>query len=212
MKVEEVRKYYEESEEHSKVKDEYLRVRGVLEAANKLGVRYRQEGNENLIVFPIEDIRGKITGVEIKSIEKEHYDKKYSELAKVSFSSFGLGKMVQRIYEKESVILVEGSFDFLSVASAIDYPVIPVLEKRISSLCKSFLRRFTKEVILFMDRGADLQWLRDDLAKYLMIVVVDWQKNEVLKRLQDCKDANDILVKKGPKFLSSVFSVASTVI
>lgn len=71
---------------------------------------------ENMILFPIHDVMGNVTGLLARSLETKMFKTFISDEAKFTGFVFGLFQALPSIYESGRVFVVEGAFDLFAFA------------------------------------------------------------------------------------------------
>lgn len=174
---------------------EYLESRGISrEITEKYNITC-QNDDENILVFPFVDEHGMLQMVKYRNIDPERKGaKEWSQKGGVSIL-FG---MHQCNFENKTLIITEGQIDSLSVAECGYENVVSVPTGKNGftwyPMCFDFMHRFT-EFIVFGDYEHGTITLLEEINDRL-------RRSGIIKHVrpedyQGCKDANELMTRKG---------------
>jgi DNA primase len=111
------------------------------------------------IVFPIMSLTGEVIGVQIRHLSETNdgrpYRQHYAAPRELHPYAFGLYQSLDSIYERGSVVIVEGIFDYFAIRSRLSTPnCIAIMTSGVSVACRQFFRRFTPTVLALLDMDA----------------------------------------------------------
>lgn len=174
---------------------EYLNSRGISEEICK---RYNitvKKDDDKVLLFPFYDETDTLTCIKYRNIDPERKGSKEWSSTNTKPILFG---MSQCNLENKTLIMTEGQIDSLSVAEAgFENAVsVPTGKNGFSWVpyCWDWLQKF-ETLIVFGDHEHDQITLLDDMASRFNGNI----KHVRVEDYKDCKDANEILQKYGPK-------------
>lgn len=174
---------------------EYLESRGISRAITEKYSITCHKDNENILVFPFVDERGMLQMIKYRNIDpKRTGSKEWSHKGGVSIL-FG---MDQCNMDNKTLIITEGQIDSLSVAECGFENAVSVPTGKNGftwyPTCFDFMYNFT-EFIVFGDNEHGTITLLEEL--YNRLKRTGSVKHVRPEDYQECKDANELLMKKG---------------
>lgn len=179
----------------------YLSGRGISEKVIKKYQITVQTDHPNILVFPFFDEKRKMQFVKYRKTDFDKTKDSSKEWCEKGCKPilFGMAQCNDRF---DRLIVTEGQIDSLSVAeSGIDNAVsVPTGAKGFTWIpyCWDWINRF-HEVVVFGDYEKGRITLLDELSVRLKCTVKHVREEDY----KDCKDANEILLKYGAKYLRS---------
>lgn len=153
-----------------------------------------QTNNDNILVFPFYDEKGKLQFVKYRKTDFDKEKDKNKEWCEANCKPILFGMKQCKGFDR--LIVTEGQLDSLSVATAgIDNAVsVPTGAKGFTWLpyCWNWLNQF-REIIIFGDYEKGKISLLDELSKRIKVPIKHVREEDY----KDCKDANEILIKYG---------------
>lgn len=180
---------------------EYLESRGISrEITEWYGITCRKD-NDKILVFPFVNERGMLQMIKYRSIDPEHKgSKEWSEAGGVSIL-FGMN---QCNFDNKTLIITEGQIDSLSVAECGFENAVSVPTGKNGftwyPTCFDFMHRFN-EFIVFGDNENGQITLLEEI--YLRLKRTGTVKYVTPEDYQECKDANELMTKKGKEAVIS---------
>lgn len=179
----------------------YLSGRGISEKVIKKYQITVQTDHPNILVFPFFDEKRKMQFVKYRKTDFDKTKDSSKEWCEKGCKPILFG-MAQCNDKFDRLIVTEGQIDSLSVAeSGIDNAVsVPTGAKGFTWIpyCWDWINRF-HEVVVFGDYEKGRITLLDELSVRLKCTVKHVREEDY----KDCKDANEILLKYGAKYLRS---------
>lgn len=176
----------------------YMESRGISAAiTEKYGLTTQKE-HDNILVFPFFDGFGKMQFIKYRKTDFQKGKDKSKEWSERDCKPILFGMDQCNADESKVLVLTEGQIDSLSVAEAFDGEVnavsVPTGAKGFTWVpyCWDFLGRFDT-LIVFGDHENGHITLLDEMKTRFNGVV----KHVRSEDYQECKDANEILLKRG---------------
>jgi DNA primase len=116
---------------------------------------YRGNGAKvwDVFVFPLTNSLGQVKGVQFRHVERDARGYTDYFVAKDEPAFFGLAQAMPHVWKTQTIVLVEGVFDFFPVQRV--YPhAMSSMTSAVSSSFARFLKRNVREVWLCYDRDA----------------------------------------------------------
>lgn len=147
----------------------YLRSRGVAPAearAHRLGwyplnyhvpacpvsfVPWQQGYLRQRLVFPITSTLNEPIGLQSRALADKQYQIYYAGSRDVYAPLFGLGQAADLMYEREQVVVVEGTFDYFAVRRAGVENVVALMTAKASLNVVRLLSRYCRRVFALLD-------------------------------------------------------------
>ena len=157
----------------------------------------------NRIIFPIQNDQNDFVGFSGRSLDGQ--DPKYlNSMENIVFDKssclFNLNNATAFATKENSIILVEGHFDVLAFETVNIHNSCATMGTSINELMLKKISSITKNIILFFDN--------DEAGIKTIIKIYKSMKNKNVNFYvttdKECKDANEILIKKGEKALKQV--------
>lgn len=172
----------------------YLESRGISKSVAEEYEITVQTDNENILVFPFYDEKGKLQFVKYRKTDFDKTKDKNKEWCEANCKPILFG--MKQCKDFTRLIITEGQLDSLSVAAAsIDNAVsVPTGANGFTWLpyCWNWINEF-EEVIIFGDCEKGKITLLDELSNRLKTTVKHVREEDY----KGCKDANEILQKYG---------------
>lgn len=120
---------------------------------------------KDVFVFPLTDLLGEIRGLQFRSVDRliKGYRTFYAN--KCEPICFGLGQASVYLFDKRSIFVVEGVFDFFPVQRAIPW-VVATLTARVSRGMVRLLKRLVEDIWFGYDLDATGKEAYERFAKY----------------------------------------------
>lgn len=203
-----VDEYYKPRKEYKKLKTpakpiepkqpaiEYLERRGIPKSVAEQYEITVQTNNDNILVFPFYDEKGKLQFVKYRKTDFDKEKDKNKEWCEANCKPILFG--MKQCKDFTRLIVTEGQMDSLSVSAAgIENAVsVPTGAKGFTWLpyCWNWINKFD-ELIVFGDYENGKISLLEELSNRLKITIKHVREEDY----KDCKDANEILLKYGPE-------------
>lgn len=101
-------------------------------------------------VFPLTNTQGEIKGIQMRSVDRDKSGYMDFFLDRFEPVFFGLGQAMESVWSTESLVIVEGTFDFFPVQRFFPNSV-PTLTANVSEIFVRTLRRLVRQVYSFYD-------------------------------------------------------------
>jgi replicative DNA helicase len=177
---------------------EYMESRGIsAEITESYGLT-TQKDHDNILVFPFFDENGKMQFIKYRKTDFDKEKDRNKEWSEKDCKPILFGMDQCDAEKNDTLILTEGQIDSLSVAEAFDGNINAVSVPTGCNgftwvpYCWDFLSKF-KTLIVFGDHEKDHITLLDEMQKRFKGTV----KHVRPEDYQDCKDANELLLKHG---------------
>ena len=177
---------------------EYLESRGISAGITESYGLTTQKEHDNVLVFPFFDEFGKMQYIKYRKTDFDKEKDSSKEWAEKGCKPILFGMDHCNAETSEVLVLTEGQIDSLSVAEAYSGEVnvvsVPTGCNGFTWVpyCWDFLSQF-KTLIVFGDYEKDHITLLDEMQKRFKGVI----KHVRIEDYQDCKDANELLLKHG---------------
>ena len=177
---------------------EYMESRGISAAITEKYGLTTQKDHDNILVFPFFDENGKMQFIKYRKTDFDKEKDRNKEWSEKDCKPILFGMDQCDAEKNDTLILTEGQIDSLSVAEAFDGNINAVSVPTGCNgftwvpYCWDFLSKF-KTLIVFGDHEKDHITLLDEMQKRFKGVV----KHVRPEDYQDCKDANELLLKHG---------------
>ncbi len=176
----------------------YMESRGIsAEITERYGLT-TQKDHDNILVFPFFDENGKMQFIKYRKTDFDKEKDRNKEWSEKDCKPILFGMDQCDADKNDTLILTEGQIDSLSVAEAFDGNINAVSVPTGCNgftwvpYCWDFLSKF-KTLIVFGDHEKDHITLLDEMQKRFKGTV----KHVRPEDYQDCKDANELLLKHG---------------
>lgn len=174
---------------------EYLESRGISRAITEKYNITCHKDRDDVLVFPFVDDRGMLQMIKYRSTDPNRTgSKEWSEKGGISIL-FG---MAQCNFDNKTLIITEGQIDSLSVAECGFENAVSVPTGKNGftwyPLCFEFVHKFTEFIVFGDNEHGDITLLEELHSRLKRAGTV---KHVRLEDYQGCKDANELLVKKG---------------
>lgn len=117
-------------------------------------IPWQQEFLHQCLVFPLYSPLNEVIGIQIRSLNDTQFTRSYKQYYAYRRDLFpyffGLPQALPGIFASESVVLVEGIFDYFAVRK-VTPNVLAILTSGVPVACRRFLTRYTKLVIAMLD-------------------------------------------------------------
>lgn len=180
---------------------EYLKSRGISEKITRKYEISMKKDSSDVIAFPFKDENGALRYVKYRNtvfIKGESNGSKEWTLANCQPILFGMNHCN---IENRELVITEGQIDSLSLAEAGVQNALSVPNGKNAftwiPFCWNFIQQYDT-IVVFGDREDDSMTLLDDLKRRFYRKRI---KHIRIEDYKDCKDANEILLKYGPKYL-----------
>ena len=176
----------------------YMESRGISAAITERYGLTTQKDHDNILVFPFFDENGKMQFIKYRKTDFDKEKDRNKEWAERDCKPILFGMDHCDAEKNDTLILTEGQIDSLSVAEAFDGNInaasVPTGCNGFTWVpyCWDFLSKF-KTLIVFGDHEKDHITLLDEMQKRFKGTV----KHVRPEDYQDCKDANELLLKHG---------------
>lgn len=185
---------------------EYMESRGI---SRKITEKYNitcHKDNENIIVFPFVDDREMLQMIKYRNIDPNRTgSKEWSQKGGVSIL-FG---MAQCNLENKTLIITEGQIDSLSVAECGFENAVSVPTGKNGftwyPICFDFIHQFNEFIVFGDNENGDITLLEELHARLKRTGTVKHVRPE---DYQGCKDANELLTKKGKQAVRDAIKYA----
>ena len=177
---------------------EYMESRGISAGITESYGLTTQKEHDNVLVFPFFDEVGKMQYIKYRKTDFDKEKDSSKEWAEKGCKPILFGMDHCDAEASEVLVLTEGQIDSLSVAEAYSGEVnvvsVPTGCNGFTWVpyCWDFLSQF-KTLIVFGDYEKDHITLLDEMQKRFKGVI----KHVRIEDYQDCKDANELLIKHG---------------
>ena len=176
----------------------YMESRGISAAITEKYGLTTQKDHDNILVFPFFDENGKMQFIKYRKTDFDKEKDRNKEWSEKDCKPILFGMDQCNAEKNDTLILTEGQIDSLSVTEAFDGEInavsVPTGAKGFTWVpyCWDFLSKF-KTLIVFGDHEKDHITLLDEMQKRFKGTV----KHVRPEDYQDCKDANELLLKHG---------------
>lgn len=176
----------------------YMESRGISAAITEKYGLTTQKDHDNILVFPFFDENGKMQFIKYRKTDFDKEKDRNKEWSEKDCKPILFGMDQCDTEKSDTLILTEGQIDSLSVAEAFDGNINAVSVPTGCNgftwvpYCWDFLSKF-KTLIAFGDHEKDHITLLDEMQKRFKGTV----KHVRPEDYQDCKDANELLLKHG---------------
>ena len=176
----------------------YMESRGISAAITEKYGLTTQKDHDNILVFPFFDENGKMQFIKYRKTDFDKEKDRNKEWSEKDCKPILFGMNQCDTEKSDTLILTEGQIDSLSVAEAFDGNINAVSVPTGCNgftwvpYCWDFLSKF-KTLIVFGDHEKDHITLLDEMQKRFKGTV----KHVRPEDYQDCKDANELLLKHG---------------
>ena len=176
----------------------YMESRGISAAITEKYGLTTQKDHDNILVFPFFDENGKMQFIKYRKTDFDKEKDRNKEWSEKDCKPILFGMDQCDAEKNDTLILTEGQIDSLSVAEAFDGNINAVSVPTGCNgftwvpYCWDFLSKF-KTLIVFGDHEKDHITLLDEMQKRFKGTV----KHVRPEDYQDCKDANELLLKHG---------------
>ena len=176
----------------------YMESRGISAAITEKYGLTTQKDHDNILVFPFFDENGKMQFIKYRKTDFDKEKDRNKEWSEKDCKPILFGMDQCNAEKNDTLILTEGQIDSLSVAEAFDGNINAVSVPTGCNgftwvpYCWDFLSKF-KTLIVFGDHEKDHITLLDEMQKRFKGTV----KHVRPEDYQDCKDANELLLKHG---------------
>ena len=177
---------------------EYMEGRSISAAITEKYGLTTQKDHDNILVFPFFDENGKMQFIKYRKTDFDKEKDRNKEWSEKDCKPILFGMDQCDTEKNDTLILTEGQIDSLSVAEAFDGNINAVSVPTGCNgftwvpYCWDFLSKF-KTLIVFGDHEKDHITLLDEMQKRFKGTV----KHVRPEDYQDCKDANELLQKRG---------------
>ena len=177
---------------------EYMESRGISAAITERYGLTTQKDHDNILVFPFFDENGKMQFIKYRKTDFDKEKDRNKEWSEKDCKPILFGMDQCNAEKNDTLILTEGQIDSLSVAEAFNGNINAVSVPTGCNgftwvpYCWDFLSKF-KTLIVFGDHEKDHITLLDEMQKRFKGTV----KHVRPEDYQDCKDANELLLKRG---------------
>ena len=174
---------------------EYMESRGISRAiTEKYGITCRND-NDQVLVFPFVNERGILQMIKYRSIDPERKgSKEWSEKDGISIL-FGMN---QCNFENKTLIITEGQIDSLSVAECGFENAVSVPTGKNGftwyPICFDFMHRFEEFIVFGDNENGQITLLEEIYVRLKRTGTIKYVNPD---DYQGCKDANELLTKKG---------------
>ena len=152
------------------------------------------------VLFPLTDFKNRVTGFSLRGVEKKSFE---SFLSRRDFNAviFKTTDAIRESYGQDSIWIVEGPLDLLSMAEVGVHNSVAIMTNNLSRNQTKWVKRISDRFYLAMDAdeagnlGASNARIRFGESNCKRI---KWNQHS------QCKDMNDLLRKLGPNKLRNL--------
>ncbi len=103
------------------------------------------------LIFPIRNDKSKVVGFSGRALQEEQQPKYLNSSFKKNQLLYGMDRAIPAIQKNKFLVLVEGYFDLITLRQAGFEAVVALCGTTLSDTQMAIIRRFTKQIILYLD-------------------------------------------------------------
>jgi len=147
-------------------------------------------------LLPLTNTLGEVLGFQFRAVEREVSGYMDFFLNRAEPIFFGLGSAMESVWKTETVLLVEGGFDFFPVQRFVPHS-FPTLTAKVSEPLLRTLKRLVRRLHIFYDadqtgRKAGDKFMKDHGGEFEAVRLIEYPRGVTLPNGKPIKDPGEL--------------------